>query len=454
MRAPSLSPTATTSVSPSVTVTPSVSVTSTNSVSPSPSNEPVPVPLEGVDAYCSGDPHCRTWDGLRFDCQARGEVVLARSVTHKIEIQARFGSPRTTVTTTKAVAIKVGETPVVQISVPENVNTLSDEVGGCDVAMFVGGNPVSISSWPGSAEISVNVVGVRKIEVVSSTGVKLEVFTRSTQAHGCILTPLRIFLPGSVLVAGDFIGLLGTPNGNAEDDWHRKNGEVIAFPQTEIERRTEAATNYCSAEWCIKDESDSIFSYEDGTDFQFFEMCSTGYSKVDMTAVPADVKALCGADEACLLDGTVGGVEDAQAELEAQAEDAARVVVGRPLVIRPSVIEERKRQEVVVTMDVRNVPASARQGLQSFRMFQINQSGKIIRQYGTLKDNGMLRNGDFEMGDLVFSFKFTLPAQPAGATFSGKVVPIINGAIVEDSPLVMMAFDALQVFSAQSGIVR
>lgn len=41
-------------------------------------------------AYCHGDPHCRTFDGLQYDCHGDGDFVLLNSAETGSVVHARF----------------------------------------------------------------------------------------------------------------------------------------------------------------------------------------------------------------------------------------------------------------------------------------------------------------------------------------------------------------------------
>lgn len=62
---------------------------------PAPTPKPTPAPTDKSDKVCKafgwGDPHMITFDGLKFDAQARGEVILSKSLQDSgYMIQGRF----------------------------------------------------------------------------------------------------------------------------------------------------------------------------------------------------------------------------------------------------------------------------------------------------------------------------------------------------------------------------
>jgi hypothetical protein len=60
------------------------------------------------------------------------------------------------------------------------------------------------------------------------------------------------------------VGLLGTPDGNTQNDWTDVTGQSIVIP---YEKRGQGAFDYCHDNWCVSQE-DSIMAYPSGTTYE------------------------------------------------------------------------------------------------------------------------------------------------------------------------------------------
>jgi len=114
------------------------------------------------------------------------------------------------------------------------------------------------------------------------------------------------------------LGLLGTPNGNTQDDWMDKNGNTL-----EIKRhgktKQEDAINYCYDNWCVS-QMDSIMTHSEDSsyddvkcgDHEFVDfninddICVLGADKI-ITACEDSPPLL---KHACEMDCCLGGCED------------------------------------------------------------------------------------------------------------------------------------------------
>jgi hypothetical protein len=237
-------------------------------------------------AVCNlwGDPHINTCDGLAYDCQANGIVTLMKNELYNI--QANFVHPpgRNYVTITNDVAIQhVPSGKRLQFSfLPdlENYDSTGEffELGPeCPVLFYVDGELQDINkNLEGSdgyfygdagSDHSARLVGQNEIRVVQkheSGGV--------SEAH------LRVngFGPGELWschwnyyvclpseqheLVVDSLGLLGTPDGDAQNDWMDVNGNSLTIPDAD---RYRAAFEYCH-DWCVAVD-DSIMAYPEGT---------------------------------------------------------------------------------------------------------------------------------------------------------------------------------------------
>jgi hypothetical protein len=161
-----------------------------------------------------------------------------------------------------------------------------------------------------------DVVGISFLD----SGMVVAVKMQSSDHLGCLLA-MKLFLPNLLLSEESLIGLLGSPIGVFSDEWMNRAGASLSFPSSALQRLSEPAYNYCTENWCISDETDSLFEYEDGFSFDDYEGCDLPFnSNVDLDSASAELKALCGYDLACLVDGLAGDLGDALNHLEVQAE--------------------------------------------------------------------------------------------------------------------------------------
>lgn len=89
--------------------------------------------------------------------------------------------------------------------------------------------------------------------------------------------------------------------------------------------RFEPAHAYCTTFWCILNEHDSLFTYLNTESFLgYFDCGATLYDpsllQKAVEVAPDSLRAVCGQDIACLIDGSVGDLKDASAYLEDRAK--------------------------------------------------------------------------------------------------------------------------------------
>jgi hypothetical protein len=121
-----------------------------------------------------------------------------------------------------------------------------------------------------------------------------------------------------------FGGLLGTPNDDQGDDWVAKDGKSVPIPTSRDDLRYGPAYDYCVNNWCIRDEFMSLFTYDTAKEESFakFMKCEQAADTATESCVDnpsAELKRICGSNnKACMIDGCVGGPEDAKKYVEAE----------------------------------------------------------------------------------------------------------------------------------------
>lgn len=280
-----------------------------------------PENITGSWASVYTDPHLTSFDGLHFDCQASGEFTLAKSDSTGLSVQGRFSGPGTKGSVLKGIALQDSNSSRVQVSVAAaNTSTTTVRmVNGCPLRVYLNGtedtsSALLIPSADGQAAVDFSSIPVK---IALQSGVKVQFKAARSSYFGCFMESLAVFVPAPS--SSDVTGLLGSPNGNVEDDRQTPSGEDLPLPANSSELYFAGAYSYCTMNWCIRESADSIFSYDAGTSHAFYNFCDREYKDPpDLTAASAELKELCGDDVQCLVDGLVSGsLADAQSGLDA-----------------------------------------------------------------------------------------------------------------------------------------
>jgi len=275
-----------------------------------------------VCAHFWGDPHLVTFDGLKYDCQGEGEFVLLSSLDSSFEIQGRFESAASSkrVAVTRSYVVNTGDedVPTIQIVVPNNTTQ------GCSIDMFVDGVLRDIEvDGTDSDLVQVQVVGnagARRIAIYyPGSGLHVTSLLSESETYGCYLSS-SICLPDDYRTNETFVGLLGSPNGDRKDDWMTPQGSSVSIVQ---DKRFEPAYQYCTENWCIRNETESLFTYNLDQGFENYSNCDAAYNSDIEDAVadaPEELISICAGDITCIIDGVAGNVVDAENDLENEAD--------------------------------------------------------------------------------------------------------------------------------------
>lgn len=208
----------------------------------------------------NGDPHLRTFDGLRYDFQSAGEFILARDPTGDYEIQTRQEpwSNSRLVTINTASAFKVGKDQV-------------EVRSGQPLALFINGKRQALKAHNlpdgGSIRIEQGVI------ILGWKDGSLA-YVRSVGSYG-----VAVAVQPSEARSGKLEGLLGDANGNSNNDLRIRRGKAIkpVFEQL---------YPIFADSWRVTNQS-SLFTYDKGKD-------TDDYTIRDMPDKPVNTKSLVG----------------------------------------------------------------------------------------------------------------------------------------------------------------
>ena len=186
-----------------------------------------------------GDPHIVTADGLGYDYYASGDYVLSRvEGVDEYEIQARF-LPGYQTSWPQAVSLKVGGDVIeVQGRRASGLNQLSIWINGEESNLGVAsseGKSVKIITLPSGGILAVTKTASNTSNNGFPTALTV-VWPKESQAeaYGVILNVdtsndpfIRIQIARPDTFSGKERGLMGNNNGDATDDFIRRNGEVL-----------------------------------------------------------------------------------------------------------------------------------------------------------------------------------------------------------------------------------
>jgi len=137
------------------------------------------------------------------------------------------------------------------------------------------------------------------------------VTVRYTQSQFQVQIDTSVFLDRCVLNAivtvpvvkpdsSQMVGLLGSIDGNANNDWMHPDGTVLA--ETPL-GHPQAEYDYCTVNWCIRDPAESLFTYEPGYNHASFSLCDLPYTPgSSLDQVPQEILTICNRNVACIID--------------------------------------------------------------------------------------------------------------------------------------------------------
>jgi len=210
---------------------------------------------------CYGDPHFMTFDEQVWRFNGKGEFILLEQINNLdqnivepngLTIQGRFSQiPTKLVTILSAISIKDGNS---------RISIYLNQFGNMNIFLKDSQTPQVISI--GSSFISQDGILISRIEdskyqiLLPSSGVSLIIISRFSMLN------LIVILPNSL--KSKTRGLLGNWNGNKNDDFTLRNGNIIPITSNFEILHSDFGLKY------MINENESLFIYSNGTNFNSF----------------------------------------------------------------------------------------------------------------------------------------------------------------------------------------
>lgn len=417
------------------------------------------------------DPHFSTFDNLYSHCQGKGEFVLTK--TEGLEIQGRFGGEYRRVTLPVGFAVKHGDLPRVQVSV---VKDPTNEFGIPDTSPFtafgsrclylfvVADEKRLLSEGTGNDGIVLTYRHPKYTITFPSTQISIS-FYMSEVVSQCKTEFIRITLPSSFTTGKTFVGLLGTPNGDIHDDIMTTDGAPIStFIPNE-----EGRYNYCRNNWCLRDDTNSLFYYEGSTGHNTYHECDKDFDDIlsrqldvrncgnstpcihESVAQSTDdrqslraIRRACGVNEACLFEGmSMAREESAEVALQSateylqiEAEDSKDRAEQSSFSFSPSTVQARKNVTIRVTLEVNGQKSSiTRYALYRLNVQRNRREGKRL---GYLVKLSPTEN--------IFVARIFIRTESVGQRLSFRADPEISGSETTTSSLFKDAVNAISSY--------
>lgn len=308
----------------------------TNPPTPAPLPDPVVLPQKciGHSASFFGDPHIRTFDSLKYDCQGEGEFHILKSLESNFAIQGRFVKFRATErpTVTKSVVFQTGDSdePLIQVTTPDIPID-----GSCMPFVHVNGKITDVLAGGDflddnhKVQVALEEKRNKKFQgyifYYHQSGVQFTVLAKKSSMNGCVLST-KVCMPFDWERSTEtFQGLLGgTPDNDPSNDWMDINNQLVDVPTNKEDLRFNVSYDWCVQNWCIQNVEDSMFTYLPEESFDEFKQCDLPADTKTQTCATSpgeELTSVCGTENlACLVDGCTGTVEDAKSLLSTEDE--------------------------------------------------------------------------------------------------------------------------------------
>lgn len=238
-----------------------------------PGSNPDPPRCIGSCGSAITDPHLRTFDGVAYDMQLVGEFVMAANEDLSVQIRTEpMGQGYVSVIT--AVSVQIGDHLVSVTADTDDPVTIDGEtVADLAEAIDLGGLG-TVSEYGGTLTI----------EGPADTSVRVRGLDRSF---------FNVYVDSGNGV--EWVGLLGSPDGDASNDLSARDGTVLPTDAT-VEEIYESFAD----SWRLTDE-ESHFEYAQGEDTEYFTDRSYPRERITAADLPEDRYAV--AETVCRLAG-------------------------------------------------------------------------------------------------------------------------------------------------------
>lgn len=182
-----------------------------------------------------------------------------------------------------------GDTPLIEISVASLSGTVGNKMDECSLLFYVDGVQKDLFLGYDDAKVAVVAAGTKITVTYKTTGMETTINYFKCRMNICLKLPMTDVT----------YGVLGTPNGDAKDEWTTLTGELFE-PVSRAEGMRKAGYDFCALNFCLRDETQSLFTYaEPGMDFDRYNRCDLPFGDTleeFITAIPQWVVDACGTD--------------------------------------------------------------------------------------------------------------------------------------------------------------
>ena len=240
----------------------------------------------------SGEPHLTTYDDLRYDLQAAGEFIAARSPDDNLEVQVRMEPYRSNPDIVSAATAVAAQVEPYRVMISANP----------DAPLRIDGELVDVPEGEG-INLGADGAAVLHRKWGKFTGYTV-IWPDNTNLHVELMNDALLDL--NLLLAeerdGRVEGILGNADGgNGENDFVTRDGKALTAPLEFDTLYKEYAES-----WRVKPE-ESLFHYEDGESTETFTDRDFPAREVTLVSLSEDVRAE--AERRC----RAGGVDESQA---------------------------------------------------------------------------------------------------------------------------------------------
>lgn len=252
-----------------------------------------------------------------------GEFVLTKAVLdgypYDFEVNGRFWKFDNPIYGNWISGIVAKQDVSVQLTIAESELPYTTMFGEVPVNFYVDGKPRKLLEGSGDHRVVVTVSGTHKVEIFFvTTGINISVQIRPGGDFGWAVIPgsfdTHICIPLNNDKIIDFTGLLGNHDGDKTNEWMDTQGNLVDYATDSYD--------YCTANWCLRDENQSLFTFDEGYDFAHYNRCDDDRNArrlVDLSTASPEIKAICAQidfDEeirnGCLFDGIQAGKRQAE----------------------------------------------------------------------------------------------------------------------------------------------